>query len=481
MPASGSTSQTEYNHDLLSRIPSPSRRLWVGLWIILSIFVAFAFYAVHEVRWLEDFQVNVVQRNRKASLQLLRLQNDAYALAISLREMTESPARYKIADWRAGFARLREDMEDASNLERQYAVETKAADDKRVQFRAALHDFWRATDNVFAVADAAREADARRIIQSEAEAKRAVISEIVARLLVLNDQAQVQAGERINLVYGNVKRNILLVIAALSLFALATGLYTLQANRKTFQRLRHLAEKLQTQSEQLRKLSWKLIDVQEETLRQVARDLHDEFGQVLTAIGAMLGRAGRKVPDSESPFLQELQAGKQIVEQTLQNVRDRSQMFRPAILDDFGLEQTLESFAGQFARQAGIQVHFEGKLREGFFPPEDAIHVYRIVQEALNNIARHSGAREAWVSLTEQQGDLKLEIRDSGGGFEAGAETSSSRGTGLMGMRERAEHLGGSLEIESSPGRGTLIKALIPLRKSTSSDARLTSVAGRRS
>jgi signal transduction histidine kinase len=83
--------------------------------------------------------------------------------------------------------------------------------------------------------------------------------------------------------------------------------------------------------------------------------------------------------------------------------------------------------------------------------------------------------------LTEHQGDLKLEIRDSGAGFEAGAETSSSRGTGLMGMRERAEHLGGSLEIKSSPGRGTLIKALIPLRKSTSSDARLTSVGGMRS
>src|SRR2546428_9240618 len=109
-------SRTENEHDLLSRIPSPSRRLWVGLWIILSIFVAFAFYAVHEVRWLEDFQVNVVQKNRKASLQLLRLQNDAYALALSLREMTEGPARYKIADWRAGIAPLLPGTEGAPQL-----------------------------------------------------------------------------------------------------------------------------------------------------------------------------------------------------------------------------------------------------------------------------------------------------------------------------------------------------------------------------
>jgi signal transduction histidine kinase len=462
---------TKLEPEFLSQIPSPSRRLWIGLCIILSIFVVFAFYTIHEVRWLEDFQINVVQKNRKASLQLLRLQNDAYLVAISLREMTETQTRYSIADWRAEFARLRRDMDDAVELESRYTVAIAAADDKNTQLRTALEDFWRTLDEVFAVAGSGQEATARNLARTELESKRAVISEIVARLLVMNDQAQAEAAERINGVYGSVKADILIVIGALFLLALGTGLYTLQANRKTFQRLHHLAEKLQVQSGQLRKLSWRLIDVQEETLRQLARDLHDEFGQILTAVGAMLSRAGRRASSSDSAWVQELEAVKKVVEDTLQNVRDRSQMFRPAVLDDFGLEQTLEWFVGQFSRQAGIQVHFRGKLRDGFFPPEDAIHLYRIVQEALNNVARHSGAREAWVTLDERDAKLNLEIRDQGAGFEVGAEMNRPAGLGLMGMRERAEHLGGSLTVQSAPGKGTAVQVTVPLTRSASRPA----------
>jgi signal transduction histidine kinase len=145
-------------------------------------------------------------------------------------------------------------------------------------------------------------------------------------------------------------------------------------------------------------------------------------------------------------------------------------MFRPAVLDDFGLEQTLEWFAGQFSRQAGVKVHFEGKLGNGFFPPDDAIHVYRIVQEALSNVARHAKAQEAWVTLREENAELNVQVRDNGAGFETGAEMNRFAGVGLMGMRERAEHLGGSFRIESSPGAGTVVRVRVPL-KNTSQDA----------
>jgi signal transduction histidine kinase len=460
-----STAQPE--HDLLSEIPSPSRRLWIGLCIILSIFVVFAVYTIHEIRWLEDFQVNVVQRNRKASLQLLRLQNDAYLLAISLRDMALTQAPYPIHDWEAEFDRLRADMENAVMLEGRFAVSNPATADKRTQLRATLVDFGGAADQVFALAQRGEEAEARKLTQSKLESKRAVISEIVARLLVLNDQTQAEATEKINLVYGNVKRDILILIGVLFLLALGTGLYTLQASGKAFERLHHLAEKLQAQSEQMRMLSWKLIDVQERTLRHVARDLHDEFGQILTAIGAMLGRAGQKALDKDPVFVQDVEAVKKIVEDTLQTVRDESQIFRPAILDDFGLSQTLVWFVQQFTRQTGIQVHYEGKISDGFFLPESSVHLYRIVQEALNNVARHSDAREAWVTVEEQEGELKLEIRDNGAGFEVSADGSRvmGQGIGLMGMRERAEHLNGSFKVLSSPGKGCVVSVRVPLRK----------------
>jgi signal transduction histidine kinase len=460
-------SESASQYEQLRKIPSPSMRLWVGLCIILSIFLIFVVYSSRQIRWLEDFQVNVVQKNRKASLQLLRLQNDAYLLAISLRDLALSKSPYPIRDWESEFARLRNDMENAAMLEGRFAVDTVASHDKRIQLRSALGDFGTTADQVFTLAQQGHTNDARKLIQTELESRRAIISEIVARLLVLNDQAQSDAADRINATYENVKTDILLITGLLFLLALGTGLYTLEASRKTFAKLHHLAEQLQVQSGQLRKLSWKLIDVQEETLRRVARDLHDEFGQILTAIGVMLNRAGRKAHNPDPALLADLEYVKNIVEETLEKVRDQSQMFRPGVLDDFGLDQTLEWFTRQFSRQAGIEVHFNGVLASSRFPPDESIHVYRIVQEALNNVARHSKATEAWVDMEERQNELFLEIRDNGVGFEVGnpGERSLNDGIGLMGMRERAEHLNGTLDVQSTPGKGTAISVRIPLKQ----------------
>jgi signal transduction histidine kinase len=624
--------EPQSKHDLLSQIPSPSRRLWVGLCITLSIFAVFALYTIQKMRGLEDFQANVVEKNRKASLQLLRLQDDVYFLAVSLRDMTLPESRYPIFYWRGEFTRVRQDTDQALALEAQYAVSTPDGNQRRAQLRELLDEFWTTADEAFALADQGHEETARYVIRSQLENKREIISQIISRLLTLNDQAQAEAGQRVILVYEKVKRDTLLLISVLFLVALGTGLYTLQANRKTFEQLHHLAERLQVQnkqlaalydaihavsqeqepgkvlqdaceqltralgvprvlflrylpegarfsrqaacgtiheetcgavlenavgsalasrepdqafivkvqgtpgkatpappgaaeylalplrlggvlfgvfalgrdegsgplgeedmrlaskiveatlgplrnaqlleqlraqSEQLRKLSWKLIEVQEETLRHIARDLHDEFGQILTAIGVMLGRAGQKDLDKDSVFVQDVQQVKKIVEDTLQTVRDRSQIFRPAILDDFGLEQTLEWFTEQFSRQTGVQVHFQREMMDGFFPGEEAIHLYRIVQEALNNVARHSKAREAWVILREGPGDLSLEIIDNGSGFDMSSEMNriAGEGLGMMGMQERAEHLHGTFSIASAPHKGTVVRVRIPRKR----------------
>lgn len=452
--------------DLEREIPSPTRRLVFGLCVTVAIFIVFAAYTIREIRWLQDFQVNVVQKNRNASLQLLRLQDDTYQLAVSLRDMTLPESRYPIYYWKGEFSRLRDDMHSALVSEAQLAVKTSPGDERR-QLHDILDNFWSLADEAFTLASQGHEDSARYLIRSQLEEQRETISRVVSHLLSLNDQAQQDAGQRVSQVYGQVSNHILLLIGALFLVALGTGLYTLEANRKTFERLQHLAEKLQSQSEQMRMLSWKLIEVQEQTLRQVARDLHDHFGQILTAIGLMLGRAGQQAAASDPVFVQDVRAVKKLVEDTLQSVRDESQIFRPAILDDFGLQQTLAWFTEQFSRQTGVQVHYRGKMSDGFIPPEDAIHVYRIVQEALSNVARHSGAREAWVTLGEKENQLEVEIRDNGSGFETRPEMkrAAGQGMGLMGMRERAEHLQGSLRIRSAPHEGTTVNVRIPLRR----------------
>jgi signal transduction histidine kinase len=445
----------------LRPIPSPTFRLGIGLGIILSTFLIFAVYATHQVRWLEDFQTNVVQRNRKASLQLLRLQNDAYLLALSLSGMAHAETAYPVREWKPEFTRLESDMEDALRRESEFAVSSPIADQERAQLRIALQQFSAAADQVFSLAASGDEAKVREAARAELEPKRVQIAQTVIELLRLNDRAQDEAAERINAVYGGVKRDIFLLIALLFLLALGTGLYTFRANRRTFDHLQDLTERLRVQSEQLRKLSWKLIEVQEDTLRQVSRDLHDEFGQILTGVGLMLRRVGKKA-GADPGLLGELEAVKQVAEDTLQRVREQSQMFRPAVLDDFGLEQTLEWLARVFEKQTGMTVHFHAGGLESPLAPEESIHVYRIVQEALSNAARHSRAHQAWVRLETYSDELGLEIRDDGAGFDV--ERAQGEGLGLMGMRERAEHLGGRLELQSVPGGGTTIRVRIPLR-----------------
>jgi signal transduction histidine kinase len=452
----------------LAQIPSPSTRLWVGLCVILSVFVIFAIYSIHQIRWLEDYQMNVVQRNRKASIQLLRLENDANSLAISLRDMTLKQSQYPLIAWLPVFGRLQGDMSNALALESQYSAGTRATDYETAVLQTEVSDFWLNADRVFDLIRRGSSDKARGLIQNDLEARDAVITGTVARLLRLNDEAQIGAANRIRGVYGSFKRNNLVLLGVLLLLAVATGLYTLQANRKTFERLRHLAERLQAQSEQLRRLSWKLIDVQEATLRQVAHDLHDEFGQILTAIGILLSRAGQPAGGASAGMLKEIQTVKNIVEDTLQNVRDQSQMFRPAVLDDFGLGKTLEWFAGQFSRQTGIEVLLEGETEGISLPAEGAIHVYRIVQEALSNVARHSGAAQARVTIRQDAHELSVEIRDQGQGFAMGSEMNreAGEGFGLMGMQERAQRLNGSLTVGSAPGKGTVIRVRIPVGKS---------------
>ncbi len=461
----------ETQDDILRPIPSPTVRLGLGLCVILSIFVVFVIYTTRQVSWLENFQTNVVQRNRKASLQLLRLQNDAYLLALSLREMVGTEAAYPLRDWQPEFARLRHDMEDALTRVGEFSAPSPFADERRTQLGLDLDRLGDGANQVFASAQQGNEDAARKLVRDQLEPQLNQITATVDELLRLNDQAQNEASARINEVYNGVKRDILALTVVLLLLALVTGLYTFQANRKTFDQMQRLAGQLRLQSEQLRRLSWKLIDVQEATLRQVSRDLHDEFGQILTGVGLMLRRAGQKGTSAatDPALLGELQAVKQVVEETLQRVRDQSQMFRPAVLDDFGLEQTLEWLTRQFEKQSGLAVHFRSGGLESALAPEESIHIYRVVQEALNNAAKHSKAQQAWVTVEEREGELRLEIRDDGKGFDLAA--AQGEGLGLMGMRERAEHLRGTFSLRSGPRQGTLIRVRVPLQQKPSPHA----------
>jgi signal transduction histidine kinase len=279
----------------------------------------------------------------------------------------------------------------------------------------------------------------------------------VSQFLVLNNRVQEDAAQINQAIYGRVQREIFMLMGALLLIVSITGVYGIAANRRAFEDVRRL-------SGELRSLSWKMMRMQEDLQESFSRELHDEFGQLLTAIGMLLARVKRKLP-AESALLADLEEVQGIVQQTLERIRTESRMLHPVILDDFGLENAIKWYVEQFGRQHGITARYVKEGPIGVISPEAAIHIYRIVQEALTNVSRHSGAAEAWVRLRQADDRIELEIEDRGRGLPPEAERREGwRGIGLVSMRERAELMGGEFALTPAPAGGTIVRVAVPLQ-----------------
>lgn len=221
-----------------------------------------------------------------------------------------------------------------------------------------------------------------------------------------------------------------------------------------------IEETLQRYAEQLKALSHRLAEVQEEERRYMAKELHDEIGQALTGISlSLVSMAGMSAKETRK----RLKEAQSLVSGLLDRVRNMSLTLRPAMLDDFGLLPTLLWHFKRYTAQTSIPIHFRQRCLDTRFRPEVETAVYRIVQEALTNIARHACAAEAEV-MTLVEGDmLVVTVEDKGVGFEPEAVIVMKESVGLSGMRERLALLGGRLKIDSAPGRGTRLRAEIPL------------------
>jgi len=215
--------------------------------------------------------------------------------------------------------------------------------------------------------------------------------------------------------------------------------------------------------DELAALSTRLISVQEEQLRRLSRELHDELGQSLTAVSSYLWLLERKLP----PDLGELRAraseARRLVAKTLGEMRELSQLLRPPGLDLYGLAGSLEAHLEAFRGRHQIATKFTAEGLPERLPEEIETALYRIIQEALTNVARHARAKRVWVALTGKGDELRLEVRDDGVGLPADNGASRPSGIGLIGIRERVRALRGTVTLSSGPGGGACLRASLPL------------------
>jgi signal transduction histidine kinase len=429
----------------------------LGLGVTLAAVAVYFGFTLNQLHGLRHMQTEMVDRGQRDALQLVRAQNDLYEIALTLHEMDEG-GPYPLTGYHGAMERLRLDLQDALGREHPIAPGTRTRE-QQVLLDESLRRFWDEVDQMWMLASAGRDNEARTMIGTQLNAERTTLNSVVARLLVQNSTAASASASTIAETYARAEMNLYWFLAAVLVTIGATSASVIRFSRRAFERQERL-------SDERKVLAGKVIGVQEEVFRALARELHDEFGQVLTALGAMLQRARKRIPE-DSPAQADLVEIRDVAASTLERVRLMSQMLHPPVLDDYGLAKSIEWYVRQFERQSGLRVHYERIGNGPVIGEQVAIQVYRILQEALNNVLRHAKVGEVWVRARYGPAEFHLEVEDHGVGLPPMAKPG---GFGMISMRERADLLGGSLEFSKAEQGGVRVALLVPLRTESRDD-----------
>ncbi len=240
------------------------------------------------------------------------------------------------------------------------------------------------------------------------------------------------------------------------------------ALRDSEQYLKEMLQRSDTMQDQLRHLSHQLLAAQEDERREISRELHDEIAQTLTGINAHLAALKAENAANTKGLKQKITRTQRLVQKSVNIVHRFARELRPTMLDDLGLIPTLHSYMKDFTKRTGIRIRFTAYAAAEGMNSTRRTMLYRVAESALTNVAQHAQATLAEVSIRKLPNAVRMEIKDDGKGFDVERVLFSKRykRLGLLGMRERVEMIGGSLAVDSAPGKGTTIRAQIPLKGS---------------
>ena len=324
------------------------------------------------------------------------------------------------------------------------------------QLAKEIDEYWEALLPLVSWDSSRRAIEARQILRERIIPRREVIIRISERIRALNRAATEAQQAQIARLYSLVRRRVWeLGLEVLLIAAFVAVIATRHAGR--------LERRILHNTRSLHRLSAKLVRAQEDERRTIARELHDEVGQELTGVKVELSLAERAL-QAGSVVPNPLGEARAMTEHALQTVRNLSQLLHPPMLDDLGLVATLDWFVAGFSRRTGIATEFQHDEADARLVPELEMCLYRIVQEATTNIARHAEARTCRLCLEIGSSRVRLLVEDDGRGFdpEEILGAAGRGGLGLLGMRERVAGFDGVLEIDSERGKGTRVVVELP-------------------
>jgi signal transduction histidine kinase len=426
--------------------------LFAGFGLTLVVWVAVGYQFTRRVSRMQTAAAEINERYSRAQGRLAAVRREVLAGAVSARDALLDPDLSHLEAYRR---RVETAYETADRSLREYVPVLDASMTESAQVRLLRRLIAEYRDTLLAVlsGDSSQwRSEARALLSDRVVPKRDGAIRVTEELQALNRQSFIEQQTASTALFATTQRQMwqLLGLAMLAGLAIAT-LATFYASTLE-RRLRVERDRQTKNASDLQRLSARIIRVQEEERRTIARELHDEVGQVLTAIKVEVASAQRAI-ETAGGNPQLLQNTRTITDGALQTVRDLSRLLHPAVLDDLGLPAALDWHLREFGRRHGLAVRIVAVAMEDRLPPAIEIAVYRIVQEALNNVARHAKATSCVVELRRWPEVLVVSVEDDGVGFDSGK--AAHRGLGLIGIRERVAELDGKLRIDSAPGRGT--------------------------
>jgi signal transduction histidine kinase len=444
--------------------------LFLGFGLTLGVWLFAGYYFTQRISEVEDRAAEINTRYRRAQALLSTVRAQVLLESVYVRDALLDPDPTAADAYRR---RLEETYDTIDRALERYVPVLDSSDelDRVTQLRLEIGNFHHAMVQVLATDNTRWPTNARSLLNDQVVPKREVAIRVSEEVQSLNRSAFVQQQSDMVAIYGVTQRRVweglgIALAASLGICLFAT-LYAGRLER----RVRLQQAKDAQNARDLQQLSAKLITAQEEERRSIARELHDEVGQVLTAIKVELAVAQRAI-DVSGGSGHLLNDARSIADGALTTVRDLSHLLHPAMLDDLGLAAAVEWYLRGFGQRHGIRVEVLQDRMDERLTPEIEASAYRIVQEALTNVVKHARASSCRVYLQRLPHTVLITIEDDGAGFDPteAARAGEGRGLGLVGIRERVSNLRGTVRLETAPKRGTRLTVELPARVRTPSE-----------
>jgi signal transduction histidine kinase len=410
----------------------------------------------------ERIRNDFVDRNRI----LEEIRSDLYLSGTYIRDYLLDPDARAAEMHRVGLEQTHRQMDAAIERYEKFLPSREAA--AFAGLKQELRDYWRLLDPALRWNPEQRRERGYPFVRDEVLPRRRNMLAIADQIASLNEQQLNAGNQQVGSLFAQFRFRLGITLA----ITLGLGLLLAAFSMSRILGLEREGElryaEIARARVELKELSARLVEAQENERRAISRELHDEVGQALSALLVEVGNLSAALADRP---VQELRGHLDVIKRLAENgvhvVRNMALLLRPSMLDDLGLVPALQWQAREVSKRTGMRVDVAADHVSDDLPEEHKTCVYRLVQEALHNCSKHASARVVRVTVEEDRSKIRLTIQDDGQGFQPATE----RGMGLLGMQERVAHLGGTFQVDSARGQGTLLSVELPFENPNGAQA----------